>query len=529
MTTMKEGKTFIEGTTDELLDTPEESSRILVVDDDRVIRDVLSDFLSAEGFLVRAVENGVRAIEELQVTPYDMVISDLKMPNMGGLQLLEEIERRGFNVLTVIMTGFGTVESAIEAMKRGAYDYILKPFKLNEVIHIVNRGLERQRLEIENIQLKEAVNLYKISEIMATSQDVDDILDMILSVSLKESDADMVTLWLYEEKRSDFVERSSRTRSRLPEDLDGGELDLDEILRFFDTKRPLRAHGVQAHPFFLRLPTELPLISFSSVPLRIQERLVGVLTAYSFTQGRRFNEGHRKLLNVLGSRAAGSIENARLVRNLRAINDQLLDANRSLQENFLKTIQGFALALEENDLYTRGHSERVSIYSRLIAEGMGMNSDQVELAVQSGLMHDIGKIGIRYEKLNKPGKLTPEEVAMFRRHPIIGKRILEGIPFMRNLIPGVLSHHERFDGTGYPQGLEGEDIPLLGRIICVGDTYDAMTSDRPYRKALPHTVACDELLRCSGTQFDSEIVQVFLKKIEIYRDDCRAENKEMPK
>ncbi len=526
---MKEGRDSGMDSFVESLNASEEAPRILVVDDDRVIRDVLSDFLSAEGFLVRAVENGVRAVEELQVTPYNMVISDLKMPNMGGLELLEEICRHKFDVLTVIMTGFGTVESAIEAMKRGAYDYVLKPFKLNEVIHIVNRGLERQRLEIENIQLKEAVNLYKISEVMATSQGVDDILNIILSVSLKEADADMVTLWLYEDKKSDFVERNCRIRSDLPEDLDGGELDLEELLRFFDTGKPLLAHGVQAHPFFLRLPVDLPLVSFCSLPLRIQERLVGVLTAYSFTPGRRFNEGHRKLLNVLGSRAAGSIENARLVRDLRGTNDQLLEANRSLQENFLKTIQGFALALEENDQYTRGHSERVSIYSRLTAEGMGLSTDHVELAVQSGLMHDIGKIGIRYEKLNKPGKLTSEEMAMFRRHPTIGKRILEGIPFMRNLIPGVLSHHERFDGTGYPQGLKGDEIPLLGRIICVGDTYDAMTSNRPYRKALPHAVACEELIRCSGTQFDSEIVQVFLKKIEIYRDDCLAENKEMPK
>jgi putative nucleotidyltransferase with HDIG domain len=507
----------------------DESARILVVDDDRVIRDVLSDFLSAEGYLVRAVEDGVRAIEELQATPYDIVISDLKMPNMGGLELLEEIGRHNFNVLTVIMTGFGTVESAIEAMKRGAYDYILKPFKLNEVIHIVNRGLERQRLEIENIQLKEAVNLYRISEVMATSQDLDDILELIMSVSLKEADADMVALRLYEEEQAQFVERIRRTRPGLAEDIDGGDLDLDEMLRVFEANEPLRVHGVQAHPYFERLPADSPLVSFCAVALRVQERLVGVLSAYSFTQGRRFTEGQRKVLNVLGSRAAVSIENARLVRHLREINEQLVDANKSLQENFLKTIQGFALALEENDRYTRGHSERVSTYARLIAEGLGLERRQVELAIQAGLLHDIGKIGIRYEKLNKPGKLTPDEVAMFRRHPTIGRRILEGIPFMQELIPGILHHHEHFDGSGYPEGLNSKKIPLLGRIICVADTYDAMTSDRPYRKALPHAVACEELVRCSGTQFDPEVVEVFLRKIEIYRDDCLAEDKEMPK
>jgi HD-GYP domain-containing protein (c-di-GMP phosphodiesterase class II) len=160
---------------------------------------------------------------------------------------------------------------------------------------------------------------------------------------------------------------------------------------------------------------------------------------------------------------------------------------------------------------------------------LALPETEVQLAVQAGLMHDIGKIGIRYEKLNKPGKLTPEEIAMFRRHPTIGKRILEGIPFMRELISGILCHHEHYDGSGYPQGLTGKEIPRLGRMIAVADTYDAMTSDRPYRRALPHVVACEELKRCKGTQFDPEIVDVFLKKIEIYRDDCIAENKDIPK
>ena len=121
-------------------------------------------------------------------------------------------------------------------------------------------------------------------------------------------------------------------------------------------------------------------------------------------------------------------------------------------------------------------------------------------------MHDIGKIGIRYDKLNKPGKLTPEEVAMFRTHPAKGKRILEPIPFMRDIVPGCWCHHEAWDGSGYPQGLMGDNIPLIGRIVAIADAYDAMTSDRAYRKALPHEVACGELERCAGSQFDPEIV-----------------------
>ncbi len=121
--------------------------------------------------------------------------------------------------------------------------------------------------------------------------------------------------------------------------------------------------------------------------------------------------------------------------------------------------------------------------------GLTLSEHEIDTIVQAGLMHDIGKIGIRYDKLNKPGKLTPEEVAMFRSHPAKGKRILEPIPFMRDIVPGCWCHHEAWDGSGYPRGLMGDNIPLLGRIVAIADAYDAMTSDRAYRKALPHEVA----------------------------------------
>ena len=132
-------------------------------------------------------------------------------------------------------------------------------------------------------------------------------------------------------------------------------------------------------------------------------------------------------------------------------------------------------------------------------------------------MHDIGKIGIRSDKLNKPGKLTPEERAMFKTHPAKGKRILDPIPSMIELIPGAFCHHESFDGSGYPQALMGENIPLIGRIVAIADTYDAMTSDRSYRQALTHQDAIDELKRFAGSQFDPKLVPVFIQVFEEYR------------
>jgi len=234
-----------------------------------------------------------------------------------------------------------------------------------------------------------------------------------------------------------------------------------------------------------------------------------------------FDEGARKMLAILASRAAASIENARLYDDLVVKNEALLTANLTLEENFQQTVAGFAQALEESDKYTRGHSERVAFYSSLTAKGLTLGDQETERIVQAGLMHDIGKIGIRYEKLNKPGKLTPEEVSMFREHPDKGRRIMQPIPCMRHLIEGAWCHHEFFDGAGYPQGLAGDTIPLLGRIVALADAYDAMTSDRAYRRAMKHDVAVAEIERCSGTQFDPEIAELFLARLSAMRTEAK--------
>jgi response regulator RpfG family c-di-GMP phosphodiesterase len=513
-----------------------DSPRILVVDDERVIREILSDFLGLEGYVVRTVEDGMQALEELQRRSYNLVISDLKMPKMNGLDLIEKITELGIPVLTVIMTGFGTVETAIEAMKHGAYDYILKPFKVEEVIHIVKRGLDRQRLQHENLRLKDALSIYKISEAIATSLSVEKVLDLVLDAVLDAVDADIVNLLL--EKPGDvrdvsdapgrFVEHARKVSPRL----DAGEapppLNFGEILPLLQEDKPLLAHSARAFRY-LSGPPEKRLVSFCSIPLKLKGRIIGMLNAYSYTKGAKFSEGQRKMLYVLGSRAAVSIENARLYESLVDANEDLVHANISLEENFKQTIIGFAHALEESDRYTRGHSERVSTYARLIAVGMQLPQEEIETVVKAGLLHDVGKIGIRNDRLNKPGKLTPEELAMFRSHPAKGKRILEPIPFMRDLVPGCYCHHEAWDGSGYPQGLCTEKIPVIGRIVAVADAYDAMTTDRAYRKALPHVIACGEMERCSGTQFDPEIVRVFLAHIDEFRKAEAAAGRVVPR
>src|SRR5258708_4689107 len=204
--------------------SPEDRPRILVVDDEKVIRDMLADFLTMEGYVVRTAEDGHSALGELSKGHYDLVISDLKMPRMGGIALLDEIGKTAPDALTVIMTGFGTVETAIDAMKRGAYDYVLKPFKLDEVVHVIQRGIEKQRMAAENLRLREALSLYKVSEAIAASLSLDQVLETVADSCLQEVRADLVSTWL-DDGQGALFERQYLRSTSVPADVDLGRID----------------------------------------------------------------------------------------------------------------------------------------------------------------------------------------------------------------------------------------------------------------------------------------------------------------
>jgi putative nucleotidyltransferase with HDIG domain len=168
-------------------------------------------------------------------------------------------------------------------------------------------------------------------------------------------------------------------------------------------------------------------------------------------------------------------------------------------------------SIDAKDPYTCGHSERVALLSKRLAEIMGWSKAQAERIYLCGLLHDIGKIGVPEAVLQKPGKLTNIEFDLIKKHPVIGAKIIRGIQEMEDLVPGVLHHHECMDGRGYPGGLKGEAIPIQARVLCVADALDAMTSDRPYRKAMPARLAESEVFRAADTQFDSDLVEAVLK------------------
>lgn len=474
--------------------------RVLVVDDEASIREVLTDFLVLDGHDVTCAEDGLQALAMMRERRFDVLLLDLKMPGLNGLEVLEQVAELAPRAITIMMTGYGTVETAIAAMKRGAYDYVLKPFKVQEVIRLLRRGLESKRLQDENIQLREAVSLYEMSERMTISLALEPVYEIVLEAVRRELEADAAAIWAMPglEGEARCVKRWGR-QDLEPEQIEAlDSLAVGPLLEALASGEPQLYQGESAWRL-AGCEGRGRMLSLLAVPLRTKNRVIGAVVALAFDEQHALREGKRKMLAVLCGRASAAIENAWLYGDLK--------------ETFKQTIQALANLLEDKDPYTRGHSDRVSRYARMIAKGLGLGPDEVDEIADCALMHDIGKLGIRYEDLNKVEPLTEAEYEMFKSHTTRGKWILEPIGFLHHLIPGVYHHHERWDGRGYPQGLSGEAIPLVARILAIADTYDAMTSHRAYRRALPHDVAIREIQAFAGRQFDPALVAVFVREI----------------
>lgn len=270
------------------------------------------------------------------------------------------------------------------------------------------------------------------------------------------------------------------------------------------TGKPIFVEDIESDIRFLRPNSEdrYETKSFISVPLRVKNRIVGVLNINASREIKTFEDRDVRLLTILADQAAMTLENIELYNNL--------------QDFYFELVQTLARVIDAKDSYTYDHADRARHYAKLIAEKMHLPQPIVRHVEYAALMHDIGKIGIEEHILKKPGKLTPEEIEIIKKHPTIGNRIISPVTFLAPVAPMVLYHQEWYDGNGYPEGLAGEEIPLGSRIVAVIDAYDAMTSDRPYRKALPREYAISELKKGAGSQFDPNVVDVF---VNILRDE----------
>lgn len=265
-----------------------------------------------------------------------------------------------------------------------------------------------------------------------------------------------------------------------------------------ETRKPLIVCDVTSHPEHVALPHTRT--SIMAAPLAVKGKTVGVICASDKLDGGDFFSNDLKLLTTIASQSAIALENARLYKNLENL--------------FVSIVRSFAAALDAKSAWTAGHSERVTKYAVAVSRELGMDASFMEDIRTCGLLHDVGKIGISETILDKKGAIDEQEYDIIRLHTLKGAQILEHITTFEDILPGIKHHHERWDGAGSPDGLEGEAIPLIARILAVADSYDAITSNRPYRERRDKAEAVAEIRRCSGTQFDPAVVGAFLRSVE---------------
>jgi len=352
--------------------------------------------------------------------------------------------------------------------------------------------------------------LYQISRSISSTLELDDILKVILDFSVKISGANRGSVMLFNEKKNVFFIKAAYNLSKKIIRKVTFAKDENTIGWVVKNKKPLYIKDLEQDKRFSKKEgIDYKLKQLLMVPIIIEGEVKGVINLDNNTS---FTTDTISLLKSFSEQAAVTINNARLYQKI--------------QDSYFEIVKALAQAIEVKDPYTHGHSARVMEYAVQIAQKLGLLEEEIESLRYAAILHDIGKIGVRGIILNNPNGLTTEEYDEVKRHPIIGENIITPIELLQPIRPLIRHHHEWYNGKGYPDGLSGENIPLGARILAVADAYDAMKSDRPYRKTLTEETAIQELKRGNRTQFDPKTVEVFLEllKQNLSRDNAPLTN-----
>ena len=486
--------------------------RILVVDDDSAIREVMGEILGDEGYTVDLAGGGREALSLLDArADYVILLTDVNMPDMNGIDLVRQAKLLRPSIVPIVMTGYASLETARAAVKEGAYDYVLKPFNLREIRLALSNALERHELSSENARLRELTELFRISEAISTIHNRQRLVDFVLRAAMEQVGAERGSLMLVTE---DGTALELVASSGLPEVSLGTCVPIGKSISGWVAQHgmALYARDIELDPEVADLSCGFDDASFISVPLERKpngerassggegRRVSAVLNVTGKKNGAFFTDSDLKILNIVANHASVALENVQLIRDLETAH--------------LATLESMALVLEAKDPYTHGHSQRVRNYSVAAAQKMGMSSKDVETLRHGAMLHDVGKIGVPDTVLNKVERLSDGEWRQIRQHPVIGYEILEPVKFLTDEhLELVRSHHERLDGSGYPDGLRGENLNDLVRTLSVADIYDAMSSDRAYRRGIPGDQIMRELKRYAGSHIDARVSGVFVDMI----------------
>jgi putative nucleotidyltransferase with HDIG domain len=482
---------------------------LLFVDDEENILDIASEYFQFKGFDVLTARNGREAVRVLETERVDCCFTDINMPEMDGLALAEHIHHTDNTIPVIVMTGYPSLDNTIATLKNGVVDFLIKPVNLEQMELAVRRVLRQRRLFVENILLQKEVEqkerleilnrelVYKIEELnlinrimsdFAAIGSTTDVFARVVDMTLEIAHADWAQFLVMNEHVATPFEVVSAANAELP-GLKVRPLPEALVAGVAGDELPLL---VNDHQGPATLPAEIR--SALLVPMKIREKVFGVLTAVVCRGDLRFSEKDLYYLSCIARNAAHAIENLALYENI--------------YQNLFSTLYAFVNALEARDPYTQQHSERVARLAIRLGQEMNCTPEELDVLHFSGHLHDIGKIGIRDDILLKSGGLTSEEYEKIKEHPQIGANIVGQLGLWDREKDIIRYHHEHYDGTGYPEGLKGDAIPFLSRLLAVADVFDAMASGRAYRKKIEESVVMDMIRSRSGTHFDPQVVEV---------------------
>ena len=519
----------------------ERNIKILAVDDDQLLRTCIIAFLEDSGYETLEAENGRVALDVFRNEDPDLVLLDLRMPEMDGIELLPILVKESPDTPVIIVSGMGTLDDSIQALRLGAWDYLTKPihdFALLE--HALSRALKQARLIKENQLYKKhledevqkrtlqlaSVNraLHTLSagnEALVRATEENQLLKHICEV-IKDVGG-YAAAWV------GYIE-NNKLCAKACNGLSDAENQVVELCAEKNTGRgaicPLSMacrgevviiNDIQKEEVCSAYRDLLQGNSIRSVfayPLEIKHEVFGVLAIYA-EDANTFGKEEATLLQELGGDLTYGIQTLRL-RNEReqAVRDRE-ESVQQLEAAMIQSIGAIAMTLEKRDPYTSGHQQRVAGISVGIAQEMELNEEIVEGLKFGTLIHDIGKIYVPAEILNRPGKLTPEEFSLIKSHAQVGYDIIKDVAFPWPVAQMILQHHERIDGSGYPNGLKGDEIIMEAKIMAVADVIEAMSSHRPYRAGLGIEAALAEIEVNSGIAYDSTVVAATLS---LFRD-----------
>lgn len=404
----------------------------------------------------------------------------------------------GFLAHVSVMKPLRELEHGVRQVAGGKLDHRINSDRQDEIGSLAREfndmtlSLKQSYTDLRR-RYSQLTNLYKISKAVSTTHDLDQLLHLVLRQSLDLMGADTGSIMLIAPSGRELKIRAAEGLDE--ETVAKARVKLGEGISGYvaATGKPLMIqNGVRK----ARVPGGKDVQDALSVPLIANEKVIGVINANN-KHGNKFDRQDLRFFTTLAGQIAAAISNATLVDNI--------------QEAYFNTIKVLAAAIDAKDKYTHGHSERVAKYAVTIGRQLGLSREDLTRIEAAGYLHDIGKIGVPDGILNKEGSLTNEEFDMIKQHPVKAAEILGHINLpWGDVVPGVRGHHERYDGRGYPDSIAGEDISRDARIIAVADSFDAMTSDRPYRKGLDRTTAITELVKGRAKQFDSEAVDAFI-------------------